>query len=83
MYVLDQLYLNDISMKWGVYQGSVLSTMLSRVCGVISVLAAAPMGCGFKPGRGDKFLMAIKPRSMPSFGWEVKLEAHVVRFYGM
>jgi hypothetical protein len=27
---------------------------------------------GFKPGRGDGFLRAIKIRGTPSFGWEVK-----------
>jgi hypothetical protein len=36
---------------------------------VISVLAAGPKGRGFKPGRGDEFLRAIKIRSTPSFGW--------------
>jgi hypothetical protein len=32
------------------------------------------VGRGFKPGRGDGILTAIKIRSIPSFGWEVKLE---------
>jgi hypothetical protein len=41
---------------------------------VISVLATGPKGRGFKPGRGDGFLRAIKIRSTPSFGWEVELE---------
>jgi hypothetical protein len=41
---------------------------------VVSVLAIGPKGCGFKPGRGDGFLRAIKIRSTPSFGWEVKPE---------
>jgi hypothetical protein len=41
---------------------------------VVSVLAAAPKGRGFKPGQGDGFLRAIKIRSAPSFGWEVKPE---------
>jgi hypothetical protein len=41
---------------------------------VISVLAAGPKGRGFKPGLGDEFLRAIKIRSTPSFGWEIKPE---------
>jgi hypothetical protein len=41
---------------------------------VVSVLATGPKGRGFKPGRGDEFLRAIKIRSTPSFGWEVKPE---------
>jgi hypothetical protein len=42
---------------------------------VVSVLATGSKGCGFKPRQGDGFLMAIKICSIPSFGWEVKLEA--------
>jgi hypothetical protein len=38
---------------------------------VVSVLAIGPKGRGFKRGRGDGFLRAIKIRSTP-FGWEVK-----------
>jgi hypothetical protein len=41
---------------------------------VVSVLATGPKGCGFKPSKGDGFLRAIKIRSTPSFGWEVKPE---------
>jgi hypothetical protein len=41
---------------------------------VVSVLATGPKDRGFKPGRGDGFLRAIKIRSTPSFGWEVKPE---------
>jgi hypothetical protein len=41
---------------------------------VVSVLAAGPKGHGFKLGRGDGFLRAIKFRSTPSLGWEVKPE---------
>jgi hypothetical protein len=41
---------------------------------VVNVLATGPKGRGFKPGRGDGFLRAIKIRSTPSFGWEVKPE---------
>jgi hypothetical protein len=38
------------------------------------VLATGPKGCGFEAGQGDGFLRAIKIRSTPSFGWEVKPE---------
>jgi hypothetical protein len=48
---------------------------------VVSVLAIRPKGRGFIPGRGDGFLRAIKIRSTPSFGRDLK--SHVVRFYGM
>jgi hypothetical protein len=41
---------------------------------VVSVLATGPKDRGFKPGRSDGFLRAIKIRSTPSFGWEVKSE---------
>jgi hypothetical protein len=41
---------------------------------VVSVLATAQKGRRFKHGRGDEFLRAIKFRSTPSFGWEVKPE---------
>jgi hypothetical protein len=44
-------------------------TTPSRLGGVVvSVLA------GFVPGQGDGFLRAIKIRSTPSFGWEIKRE---------
>jgi hypothetical protein len=42
---------------------------------MVSVLAAGPKGRRFKHGRGDGFLRAIKIRSTPSFGWEVKPRA--------
>jgi hypothetical protein len=41
---------------------------------VVSVFATELKGYGFEPGQGDGFLRAIKIRSMPSFGWEVKPE---------
>jgi hypothetical protein len=41
---------------------------------VVSVLANGPKGCEFKHGRGDGFVKAIKIRSTPSCGWEVKPE---------
>jgi hypothetical protein len=41
---------------------------------VVSVLAAGPIGRGFEPGQGDGFVRAIKIRSTPYFGWEVKPE---------
>jgi hypothetical protein len=50
---------------------------------VVSVLAIGPKGCGFKPGRGDGFLRAIKIRSTPSFGWEVKPEVPCRKILGM
>jgi hypothetical protein len=47
----------------------------SRLGGaVVSVLATGPKACGFEPGQGDRFLRAIKIRSTPSFGYEVKAE---------
>jgi hypothetical protein len=45
---------------------------LGRV--VVSVLVTGPKGHGFEPGKGDGLLRAIKIRSTPSFGWEVKPE---------
>jgi hypothetical protein len=41
---------------------------------VVSVLSTGPKGRGFKPGRDDGFLRAIKNRITPSFGGEVKPE---------
>jgi hypothetical protein len=41
---------------------------------VVSVLATGTKGRGFKSGRGDGFLRAIKIRSSLSFGLEVKPE---------
>jgi hypothetical protein len=47
---------------------------------VVSVLATAPKGCGFEPGRGDGFLRAIKIRSTPSSRMGSKAgRSHVVR----
>jgi len=40
-------------------------------------------GRGYKPGKGDLFLTAIKIRGTSSFGWEVQGRRHIVRFYGM
>jgi hypothetical protein len=39
---------------------------------MVSVLATGPKGRGLKPARGEGFLGAIKTRSTPSFGCEVK-----------
>jgi hypothetical protein len=39
---------------------------------VISLLSIGPKVHGFKPSRGECTLMAIKIRSMTSFGGEVK-----------
>jgi hypothetical protein len=58
----------------------------SRLRGVVvSVLDTGPNDRGFKAGRGDGFLRAIKIRSTPSFGWEVKpvVPCRKIRFYGM
>jgi hypothetical protein len=41
---------------------------------VVSVLATGRKGRGLEPGRGDRFLRAVKIRSTPSFEWEVKPE---------
>jgi hypothetical protein len=48
---------------------------------MVSVLVIGPKVRGFKPGRGDGFLRAIKIRRNVSSGGEVK--PHIVRFYGM
>jgi hypothetical protein len=42
---------------------------------VVSVLATGPKGLGFKPGRDDGILRAIKIRSTHSFACEVKPQA--------
>jgi hypothetical protein len=42
---------------------------------VVSMLATVHKGRAFKHGRGEGLLMAIKIRSTPSFGWEVKPDA--------
>jgi hypothetical protein len=48
----------------------------SHLSGVmVSVLAIRLKICGFKPGLGNGFLRAIKSRTAPSFGGEVKPEA--------
>jgi hypothetical protein len=44
------------------------------------VLATGNKRLKFKPGRGDGFLIAIKIRITPSFGWKVKLEAPYLNF---
>jgi hypothetical protein len=47
----------------------------SRLDGVVvSVLDTGPKGRWFKPDLGDGFLRAIKIRSTPSFGSEIKPE---------
>jgi hypothetical protein len=49
------------------------TTLYSRLDSVIViVLAIRPKVRGFKPGRGDGFLRAIKIRGTPFFGEEVK-----------
>jgi hypothetical protein len=49
---------------------------------MVSVLATESKVRGFKPGRFDGFLRAIKFHSTPTFGEEVKPEAPC-RKYGM
>jgi hypothetical protein len=41
---------------------------------VVSVLGTETKGRAFEPGQSDGFLRAIKIRSIPFFGWEVKPE---------
>jgi hypothetical protein len=54
---------------------AIISLNSSRLGGVVvSVLATGPKGRGFEPGQDDGFLRAIKNRSIPSFGSEVKPE---------
>jgi hypothetical protein len=55
-----------------VCSGMVLTRRLGDT--VFSVLATGPKDCGFRPGRGDGLLRAIKIRSTPSVGWVVKPE---------
>jgi hypothetical protein len=50
---------------------------------MVNVLANGPMVGGFRPGRGKGFLRVIRISSTSSFGGEVKLSAHIVRFYGI
>jgi hypothetical protein len=54
------------------FQGTYRSTSVVLGGLVVSVLAGGPKVRGFKPGKGRSILMAIKIRSMPSFGGEVK-----------
>jgi hypothetical protein len=49
---------------------------------MVSVLAIKYKVCGFKPGRDDGLLRAIKFRRTPFFGGEVKPEASC-KIYGM
>jgi hypothetical protein len=48
-----------------------------------SVLDTGPKIHGFKPGRGDGFLRAMKIRSTTFFEGEVKPSVPCRRFYGM
>jgi hypothetical protein len=57
----------------GIFIKTNTNPLLSRLRGVVvSVLATGPKGRGLILGRGDGILRAIKIRSTPSFGWEVK-----------
>jgi hypothetical protein len=55
--------------------GSASHNAVSRLGGVVaSVFATGPKGRGFESSQGGGFLRAIKIRSTPSFGWEIKPE---------
>jgi hypothetical protein len=41
---------------------------------VVNMLATVSIGRGFEPCQGDGFLKAMKVRSTPSVGWDVKPE---------
>jgi hypothetical protein len=65
----------SLRMKRGKIKFIVMYHVPGRLGGVVvSVLVTGPRGGLFKPGRGDGFWGAIKIRSTPSFGWEVKPE---------
>jgi hypothetical protein len=55
-----------------IYTHSIYTRRLGGV--VVTVLATGPKSRGFEPGQSDGILRAIKTRSTPSFGWEVKPE---------
>jgi hypothetical protein len=57
------------------FNGPALLHSAYRLGVVVGMLATGPKGRGLKLGREDGFLMAIKIRGTPSFGWEVKPEA--------
>jgi hypothetical protein len=58
--------------------------IISRLGGVmVSVLATGHKGRGFKPSRRDGFLKAVKIRSTPSFGWEVKPKVRCRRKFSL
>jgi hypothetical protein len=46
--------------------------VVASVVVVVSVPATGPKGRGLKPGRGDRFLKAIKIRNTPSDGNHVR-----------
>jgi hypothetical protein len=50
---------------------------------MVSVLATELKVYRFKPNRGNAFLRAIRIRSMPSFGGEIKPYAPCCKTYGM
>jgi hypothetical protein len=61
-----------------------LLRLFSRLGGVkVSLLAIGSKVHGYKAGRGDGFLKAMKIHSKTSIEGEVKPSAHVVRFYKM
>jgi hypothetical protein len=72
LYGVPEFESRDTKSKW---------SRLSAV--VVSVVSTGPKGLGFKPGRGNGFLKAIKICSTPYFGWEVKPEAACSKILGM
>jgi hypothetical protein len=74
---MKQKTLRSPMLYYGLYmKGNLHSTLQSRFGGVVvSVIATGTEGRGFKPDGAEKCLIAIKIRSSPSFGWEIKPEA--------
>jgi hypothetical protein len=77
--LLAEIYVKNADFNFLVWRGrdahETFQGRVSRLGGVVvSVLATVPKSCGFEPGQGDECLRAIKIRSTPSFGWEVKRE---------
>jgi hypothetical protein len=70
---------SEMSVHFIPYREDIIRTVRKKIRTVgnpvvVSVLATGPKVRGFEPGQGYGFLRAIKIRSTPSFGWEVKPE---------
>jgi hypothetical protein len=73
---VQKLNYNKPLLAEGLIRTVLIMGIFSRLGGVVvSVLATGPKSCGFKRGQEDGFLRAMKIRSTPSFGWEVKPES--------